>query len=186
MATVVIIADVIKLHDGEAKVKGITTLVSWVRRDPVDGTSHEIKSLNYLNSVMAKLEANMSGADEAICLDKNGCVAEGVGENIFLVKNGKISTPPTSTGALEGITSKAVVALAEKLGYKVTVENITLFMLFKAEEVFFTGTAAEIVPIRQVNWRQIGKGTRGPVTEKLMIEFQKVTRDPKQGVDAYA
>lgn len=186
IATVICIADHIKLHEGEAKIKGITTLVSWVRRDPVDGTSHEIKSLNYLNSVLAKLEANMSGADEAICLEKNGCVAEGVGENIFIVKNGKISTPPTSTGALEGITSKEVVKLAEKLGYKVTVENLTLFMLFNADEVFFTGTAAEIVPIREINWRTIGKGTRGPVTEKLMLEFHKLTRDPKQGVNAYS
>ena len=185
-ATVIVIADHIKLHDDEAKVKGITALVSWVRRDPVDGTSHEIKSLNYLNSVLAKLEANMSGADEAICLEKSGCVAEGVGENIFIVKNGKISTPPTSTGALEGITAKVVVQLAEKLGYKVAVENLTLFNLFNADEMFFTGTAAEIVPIRQVNWRTIGRGTRGPVTEKLMTEFHKVTKDPSQGVNAYA
>jgi branched-chain amino acid aminotransferase len=186
IATIVIIADGIKLHEGEAKTKGITTLVSWVRRDPVDGTSHEIKSLNYLNSVLAKLEANLSGADEAICLDKNGCVAEGVGENIFLVKNGEISTPPTSTGALEGITAKVVVELATKLDYKVKVENITLFMLFNADEVFFTGTAAEIVPIRQVNWRHIGVGNRGPVTKKLMEEFQKVVHDPKQGVPVYS
>ncbi len=185
-ATIIIIADYIKLHEGDAKIKGITTLVSWVRRDPVDGTSHEIKSLNYLNSVLAKLEANLSGADEAICLDKNGCVAEGVGENIFLVKNGKLSTPPTSTGALEGITAKAVVELSKKLGYEVTVENITLFMLFNADEVFFTGTAAEIVPIRQVNWRQIGNGNRGPVTKKLMDEFQTVVHDPKQGVAVYS
>ncbi|HTY75089.1 MAG TPA: branched-chain-amino-acid transaminase [Candidatus Nanoarchaeia archaeon] len=185
-ATVVVIADHIKLHDDVAKVAGITTLVSWVRRDPVDGTSHEIKSLNYLNSVMAKIEANMSGADEAICLEKNGYVAEGVGENIFIVKNGKIYTPPTSTGALEGITAKMVVQLAEKLGFKVVVENITLFMMFSADEMFFTGTAAEIIPIRQVNWRTIGKGSRGPVTEKLMMEFQKVTLDPKHGVNAYA
>ena len=185
-ATVIVIADYIKLYDDEVKVKGITTLVSWVRRDPVDGTSHEIKSLNYLNSILAKLEANLSGADEAICLERNGCVAEGVGENIFIVKNGKIYTPPTSTGALEGITSKVVVKLAEKLGYKVSVENLTLFMLFSADEIFFTGTAAEIVPIRQVNWRTIGSGTRGPVTEKLMAEFKKVTLDPKQGINAYA
>ncbi len=186
MATVIVISDHIKLHEGEAKVKGITTLVSWVRRDPVDGTSHEIKSLNYLNSVMAKLEANMSGADEAICLEKNGCVAEGVGENVFIVKNGVLYTPPTSTGALEGITAKAVVEIAKKLGIEVIVENLTLFMLFNAEEVFFTGTAAEIVPIRQVNWRTIGKGARGPVTEKLMVEFQKYTRDPKNSINAYA
>ena len=185
MATVIIIADTIKLHEGEAKTKGITTLVSWVRRNPVDGSSHEAKSLNYLNSIMAKIEANMSGADEAICLTPTGCVAEGVGENIFLVKNGKISTPPTSTGALEGITAKAVVEIANKLGCEVTVENLTMFMLFNADELFFTGTAAEIVPIRQVNWRQIGEGSAGPVTEKLMVEFHKLTRDPKQGVTVY-
>ena len=185
MATVIIIADTIKLHEGEAKTKGITTLVSWVRRNPVDGSSHEAKSLNYLNSIMAKIEANMSGADEAICLTPTGCVAEGVGENIFLVKNGKISTPPTSTGALEGITAKAVTEIAKKLGYGVTVENLTMFMLFNADELFFTGTAAEIVPIRQVNWRQIGEGSAGPVTKKLTVEFHKLTRDPKQGEAVY-
>ena len=185
MATVIVIADHIKLHEGEAKIKGITTIVSWVRRNPIDGSSHEAKSLNYLNSIMAKIEANMSGADEAICLAPTGCVAEGVGENIFLVKNGKISTPPTSTGALEGITAKAVTAIATKLGHEVTIENLTMFMLFNADELFFTGTAAEIVPIRQVNWRKIGTGTAGPVTKKLMDEFQKLTRDPKQGVAVY-
>jgi branched-chain amino acid aminotransferase len=184
-ATVIVIADRIVLHEGEAKTKGITTLVSWVRRNPVDSTSPEVKSLNYLNSIMAKMEANMSGADEAICLDKNGYVAEGVGENIFIVKKGKISTPPTATGALEGITAKSVVELAKKLGYEVTVENITPFMLFNADEAFFTGSAAEIVPIRQVNWRQIGNGNRGPVTEKFMDEFHKLTRDPKQGTAVY-
>lgn len=186
MATVIVIADHIVLHEGEAKVKGITTLVSWVRRNPVDGSSHEAKSLNYLNSIMAKIEANMSGADEAICLAPNGCVAEGVGENIFLVKNGKISTPPTSTGALEGITAKAVRELAKKLGYEVSEKNLTMFMLFNADELFFTGTAAEIVPIREVNWRTVGSGVAGPVTAKLMAEFKKVTSDPKHGVPIYS
>jgi branched-chain amino acid aminotransferase len=185
MATVIIIADHIKLHEGDAKIKGITTLVSWVKRNPVDGASHEAKSLNYLNSIMAKIEANMSGADEAICLTPTGCVAEGVGENVFLIKNGKISTPPTSTGALEGITAKAVIESAKKLGHEVIVENLTMFMLFNADELFFTGTAAEIVPIRQVNWRQIGDGSTGPVTKKLMVEFQKMTRDPTQGIAVY-
>ncbi len=181
-ATIIVIADHIKLHDGEAKTKGITTLVSWVRRDPVDGTSHEIKSLNYLNSVMAKIEANMSGADEAICLDRNGCVAEGVGENIFVIKNGKITTPPSSTGALSGITAKAVIGLAKKFGYDITEANVTPFQLINADELFFTGTAAEIVPIRQVNWRQIGAGNVGPVTQQLMAEFKKIVSDPKEGV----
>ena len=83
-------------------------MFSWVRRNPVDATTHEIKSLNYLNSVLAKIEANACGVDEAICLEGSGCVAEGVGENIFIVKNGEILTPPTSTGALAGITAEVV------------------------------------------------------------------------------
>jgi branched-chain amino acid aminotransferase len=184
-SSVIVIADRIVLHDGEAKTKGITTLISWVRRNPVDSTSPEVKSLNYLNSIMAKIEANRSGADEALCLDKNGYVAEGVGENIFIVKNGKLSTPPTSTGALEGITAKIVTEIAQKLGYTVTVENLTPVMLFNADEAFLTGTAAEIVPIRQVNWRQIGDGCCGPVTEKLATEFRKVAHDPAQGTPVY-
>jgi branched-chain amino acid aminotransferase len=184
-ATVIIITDTIKLHDGVAKTKGITTLVSWVRRNPIDGASHEAKSLNYLNSIMAKIEANMSGVDDAICLTPTGYVAEGVGENIFLVKDGQIFTPPTSTGALSGITSKVVVKLAEKLGYSVTVATLTLFQLFNADELFFTGTAAEIVPIREVNWRKIADGVAGQITKKLMGEFQKVTSDPTQGVVVY-
>jgi branched-chain amino acid aminotransferase len=181
-ATVIVIADTIVLHEGEAKVKGITTLVSWVRRDPVDGTSHEVKSLNYLNSIMAKIEANMSGADEAICLNKEGCLAEGVGENVFVVKNGKIITPPSAAGALEGITAKSVFALAKKMGYDIREANVTPFMLFNADELFFTGTAAEIVPIREVNWRKIGHGTTGPITMRLVNEFKKVVLDPKEGV----
>jgi branched-chain amino acid aminotransferase len=181
-ASVIIIADHIKLHEGEAKTKGITAIVSWVRRNPVDGASHEAKTLNYLNSIMAKIEANMSGADEALCLSADGTIAEGVGENIFLVKNGKIYTPPTSTGALSGITSKAVVKAAEKLGYNVTIASLTMFQIFTADELFFTGTAAEIVPIRQVNWREIGAGTLGPITKQLVAEFHKLTCDPSQGV----
>jgi branched-chain amino acid aminotransferase len=184
-ASVIIIADHIKLHEGEAKIKGITAIVSWVRRNPVDGASHEAKTLNYLNSIMAKIEANMSGADEALCLSADGTIAEGVGENIFLVKDGKIYTPPTSTGALSGITSKAVVKAAEKLGFNVTIASLTMFQLFTADELFFTGTAAEIVPIRQVNWREIGTGTPGPITKQLVAEFHKLTCDPAQGVRAY-
>jgi branched-chain amino acid aminotransferase len=184
-ATVIVITGVIVLHDDEAKLQGITTLVSWVRRHPVDATSHEIKSLNYLNSVMAKIEANLAGADEAVCLDKNGFVAEGVGENIFIVKNGKIITPPTCSGALAGITSQVVRKLASKLGYEFQEANITPFQLLNADEAFFSGTAAEIVPIREVNKRTIGDGKPGPVTKKLLAEFQKTVTDPKNGVRIY-
>ncbi len=180
--SVIIITDTISLHASGAKENGITTMFSWVRRNPVDATSHEIKSLNYLNSVLAKIEANANGVDEAICLESNGYVAEGVGENVFIVKNGELLTPPTSTGALAGITAEVVVQLAAKLGVKLTVTNLTPFMLFTAEEAFFTGTAMEMVPIREVNKRQIGTGKPGPVTKKLMAEFHKVIEDPTQGV----
>jgi branched-chain amino acid aminotransferase len=179
--TIIIITDTINIKAGNAKETGVTTMFSWVRRNPVDATTHEIKSLNYLNSILAKIEANACGVDEALCLESNGYIAEGVGENVFIVKNGEILSPPTSTGALAGITADVVVELAAKLGLKLTVTNLTPFMLFTADEAFFTGTAMEMVPIREANKRPIGDGKPGPVTKKLMAEFQKVIDDPKSG-----
>jgi len=179
--TIIIITDTIQIRAGNAKETGITTMFSWVRRNSVDATTHEIKSLNYLNSIMAKIEANACGVDEAICLENNGYIAEGVGENVFVVKNGEIFTPPTSTGALAGITAEVVSELCNKLGIKLTIANLTPFMLFTADEAFFTGTAMEMVPIREVNKRQIGNGKPGDITTKLMMEFQEVIEDPKNG-----
>jgi branched-chain amino acid aminotransferase len=183
--TIVVITDKIALHGSEAKEKGATALLSWVKRDPVDATTHEIKSLNYLNSILAKIEANISGVDEAICLDKNGFICEGVAENIFMVKNGKIFTPPSYTGALPGITAEEVMKLAQRLGYEVLEKNITPYELFNANEVFFTGTAAEIVPVREINKRTIANGTPGPVTKRLMAEFSELVRDPREGIPIY-
>ena len=180
--SVIIITDTISIMSSEAKEKGISTVISWVRRHPVDTTTHEIKSLNYLNSVLAKMEATAYEVDEAIGLDKNGIVAEGVGENLFVVKDGKLFTPPSSTGALAGITAKLATEFAINLGFSVTEANITPFQLFTADELFFTGTAAEIVPIREVNRRQIGNGKPGPVTKKLMAAFEKATTNPAFGV----
>jgi len=180
--TIIVITDTIALHKGEAKKEGATAMLSWVKRDPVDATSHEIKSLNYLNSILAKIEANISGVDEAICLDKNGYVCEGVAENIFIVKNRKLFTPPSCTGALPGITAEEVIKLARGMGFEVEEKNITPYELFNAEEVFFTGTAAEIVPVREINKRAINNAKPGPVTKKLMEEFSRLVSDPKQGV----
>jgi branched-chain amino acid aminotransferase len=179
--SVIIITDTINIKAGNAKEVGITTIFSWVRRNPVDATTHEIKSLNYLNSILAKIEANACGADEALCLEEGGCIAEGVGENIFIVKDGTVLTPPTSTGALEGITAQAVADLCQQLGIKLVVANLTPFMVFTAEEAFFTGTAMEMVPIREVNKRVIGEGKPGPVTKRLMAEFHKIIEDPSCG-----
>ena len=181
-STIVIITEpLLKLHSAEAKERGIDTVVVWVRRDPVDATSHEIKSLNYLNSVLGKIEANIAGADEAICLNKEGYVCEGVGENIFLVKEGKLLTPPISSGALDGVTRAFILEAAKAVGYTVQEKNITLNELFNADEVFFTGTAAEVTPIRKINDRVIGNGRPGPVTTRLRDEFYTATKDPKMG-----
>lgn len=180
--TVIVIADTIALHKGGAKENGVTAMISWVKRDPVDATSHEIKSLNYLNSILAKIEANIAGVDEAICLDKNGFVCEGVAENIFIVKRGRIFTPPSYTGALPGITAEAAIELARELGYDVEEKIITPYELFNAEEAFFTGTAAEIVPVSEINKRTIGNGKPGAVTKRLIEEFAKLVCDPKHGI----
>jgi len=147
----------------------------------VDAATHEIKSLNYLNSILGKIEANNTGADEAICLNKTGYVCEGVGENIFIVRDGEIITPPVSSGALNGITREVIIRLAKKLGIEVTERNITPNELFTADEAFFTGTAAEVAPIREVNKRVIGAGKPGPVTKRIMQEFEKATKDPNEG-----
>jgi branched-chain amino acid aminotransferase len=183
--SIIIITDTISIMSSEAKEKGISTVITWVRRHPVDTTTHEIKSLNYLNSILAKMEATAYGADEAIGLDKTGLISEGVGENLFIVKDGKVFTPPSSTGALAGITAKLATEFAKNLGYPVAEANITPFQLFTADEVFFTGTAAEVVPIREVNKRQIGNGKPGPVTKKLMAAFEKAIVDPAFGVPIY-
>jgi len=181
-ATVIIITEpMITLHSKEKKEKGITSMITWVKRDPVDATTHEVKSLNYLNSILAKIESNTADVDEAICLDKTGFVCEGVAENIFIVKDGKVVTPPTSTGALRGITRFVVMRLAEKLGYPMVEANVTANELFTADEVFLTGTAAEITPVREVNKRIIGDGKLGPVTKRLMEEFSKLVRNPREG-----
>ncbi|MBS7647481.1 MAG: branched-chain-amino-acid transaminase [Candidatus Bathyarchaeia archaeon] len=183
--TVIVITDTIALHKSEAKEKGISAVLTWVRRDPVDATTHEVKSLNYLNSILAKIEANINGADEAICLDKNGYICEGTGENIFIVKDGRIYTPPSSTGALRGVTAETVRELAKSLGYEVIEKNITPYEAFTADEVFLTGTAAEIVPVREINSRQIGAGKPGPITRRLIEEFSKLVQDPKHGIPIY-
>jgi branched-chain amino acid aminotransferase len=180
--SIIVIAEpTIVLHSKEIKEKGITTMITWVKRDPVDATSHEVKSLNYLNSVLAKIESNAADMDEALCLDQTGFVCEGTAENVFIVKEGKVITPPTSTGALRGITRTVVMTLIEKFGIPLMERNITPNELFTADEVFLTGTAAEITPVREVNSRTIGNGKLGPITKHLIQEFDKMLRNPKEG-----
>lgn len=180
--TIIIITDTIRLHEDDRKEGGITAVIAWVRRDAIDATSHEVKSLNYMNSILAKIEANNAGVDEAITLDRMGYVCEGVAENIFIVRDGTLLTPHSSTGALPGITAQVVMQIARRLGYTVIQRNTSPNELFTANEVFFTGTAVEIVAVKEINKRIIGEGKIGPVTKRLMDEFQKAVRDPDEGV----
>lgn len=184
-SVIIIAAPMLKLYDEEKHRKGISMIVSWVRRDPVDATSHEIKSLNYLNSILAKIEANNVGADEALILDINGYICEATGENIFIIKDEKLYTPPRSSGALPGITASVIKRIAAKLGYEVIERNLTVTELYSADEAFLTGTGAEIMPIREVNKRRIGEGKMGPITERILEEFMRIVRDPNEGIPIY-
>ncbi len=184
-SVIIIAVPMLQLYDEEKRRRGISMIVSWTRRDPVDATSHEIKSLNYLNSILAKIEANNAGADEAIILDTHGYICEATGENIFVVKNGKLYTSPRASGALPGITASVIKRIAAELGYEVIERNLTVTELYEADEAFLTGTGAEIMPIREVNKRKIGEGRIGPITEKILEEFKKIVRDPSEGTPIY-
>ena len=155
----------------EARIQGIKVKTSSYTRHHVNITMCKAKANgNYINSILALREAQEAGADEAMLLDNEGYVAEGSGENIFLVENGELVTPEL-TSCLEGITRDSVITLARDLGYKVTERRITRDEVYVADEAFFTGTAAEVLPISEVDRRTIGSGGRGPVTEQLQTTY---------------
>lgn len=181
-ASIIIIVEQIQLVGGAAKEKGISAIIASTRRDSVSATTHEVKSLNYLNSILAKLEANEAGADMAIMLDSRGFVSEAEAANIFIVRNGTIATPPTTAGILDGVTRRRIIKLIRELGMEVVERDITPFELITAEEVFLTGTGAEILPVTKINGIQIGDGVPGPITRKVMQEFEKLVKSGKEGV----
>jgi branched-chain amino acid aminotransferase len=155
----------------EALENGIRVKTSSFARHHVNITMCKAKANgNYMNSILAHQEAAQDGYDEALLLDVDGFVAEGSGENIFIVRNGKLYTPDL-TSALEGITRDTIISLAGEIGIQVIEKRITRDEVYTADEAFFTGTAAEVTPIRELDNRAIGKGTRGPITEKLQTMF---------------
>ena len=160
----------------EAIEQGVDVGVSsWQRMSPNTFPAAAKIGGQYINSQLIVMEAKNHGYLEGIALDANGFVSEGSGENIFLVKDGRILTPPLASSILQGVTRRCVVTLAEDMGYEVTEELIPREVLYMADEVFFTGTAAEITPIRSIDHIQIGEGRRGPVTERLQTEFFGIT-----------
>lgn len=161
----------------EGMAKGIRVKTSSFTRYPVNVHMAGAKACaNYLNSIMANQEVTAEGYDEALLLDAAGFVAEGPGENIFIVNNGALHTPDLSSGALNGITRDTIIRLAREMGFEVKERRITRDEVYCADEAFFTGTAAEITPIRELDRRQIGIGRRGPVTEKLQARFFEVVQ----------
>lgn len=168
--TIFVIADKIALYPPEVYHRGLRCIVSSYIRNHPNSTPARVKSLNYLNNVMAKLEARDAGADEAIMLNLEGHVTECTGDNIFLARDGQLYTPDTSE-ILEGVTRQVVMQLAQKRGITVREKVLVRHDLCVCDECFATGTAAEIVPITEINKRQVGEGKPGPITRQLTQDF---------------
>ncbi|MDP2945373.1 MAG: branched-chain amino acid transaminase [Atribacterota bacterium] len=164
----------------EALVKGIKTKISSYARSYINSTSQKAKICgNYVNSIFAKMEAIEAGVDEAILLDTRGFVTEGSGENIFWIKNGIIYTTPTAT-VLEGITRDSIIKIAGDMNYQFQEKYICRDELYISDEVFFTGTAAEVTPIREIDNYQIGEGKRGPITENIQKKFFAIAKGKEE------
>jgi branched-chain amino acid aminotransferase len=173
---VIIIAGKIQLYPPELYQKGMEIITVPTLRNPHSALSPAIKSLNYLNNVLAKIEANNAGCEEAIMLNADGFIAECTGDNVFIVKQGRLLTPPLSAGVLYGITRLVVLEIAADSGLEVRELNLTRHDLFNADECFLTGTGAELVPIVKIDGRVIGNGKPGAVTQKLVAQYRALTK----------
>ncbi len=174
--TVFIIADRIELYPEEYYEKGLEVITCVTRRNSPDALDPAIKSLNYLNNILAKLETVRAGVPEGIMLSSNGYVAECTGDNIFLVRDDHVITPPISVGNLRGITRQVVMELLAGMGIETQEELFRLLEVYNAKEIFLTGTAAEVAPVVKVDGRAIGEGTPGPLTRKLREKFHQLTQ----------
>jgi branched-chain amino acid aminotransferase len=175
--SVIIIAATIALYPAEVYQKGLTVVTCATRRTNPASLNPAVKSLNYLNNVMARIEANLAGADEALMLNDAGNVAECTADNIFVIKNGQIFTPPITAGALRGITRSVVFEIAAELGLKIFEADITRHDVFIADECFLTGTAAELIPVIKADGRLIGNGKPGPISTRMIGRFREITRE---------
>ena len=178
---VFIIADAITLYPDELYRDGLETITSSVVRNHPQALSPRIKSLNYLNNILAKIEAIDAGFLEAVMLNHQGHVAECTGDNIFIVRRNEagpnLCTPPLHAGALEGVTMNTVIGLARDIGISVQHMDLTKHDLYIAQEMFLTGTAAEVIPVTTIDHRPIGDGRPGPVTRQLMAAFRDLVTD---------
>ena len=174
--SIIIIADQIALYPPEMYQNGLEVIIAEHVRISPNMLPPAVKSMNYLNNILANIEATKAGVGEAIMLNAAGEVAEATGDNIFIVQNGVVATPPPEAGILVGITRKVVCGLCEKLGISLQERRIAVEELFQAEEIFLTGTAAEVIAVTKVNGQVIGEGKAGPVTLKLLKAFRDFIR----------
>jgi branched-chain amino acid aminotransferase len=174
--TIFVIADKIQLYPKAIYERGLPLITVATQRNVPEALNPQIKSLNYLNNILAKIEAITAGFEEAILLSHSGYVTECTGENLFIVKGRQLLTPPPYIGVLRGITRGAVMDLGLRARLTVKEELLTRHDLFNADEMFLTGTAAEIIPVVKVDGRQIGSGRPGPVTKQLQVAFRQMTR----------
>jgi len=174
---VIIIVDTISLYPEEMYEQGMAIITASTIRNHPAAVSPRIKSLNYLNNILAKIEGTDAGFQEALMLNHKGDVAECTGDNIFIVKNGVLKTPPTDAGILEGVTRNVVMELARAAGIPVEEPTLQRHDLYVADECFLTGTAAEVIPVVKLDGRPIGEGTPGPITRQLRRRFQEYVRE---------
>jgi len=172
--TIFIITSKMQFYPRELYEKGLRLVTVPTRRNDIESLNPALKSLNYLNNILAKIEATNSGALEALMLNRDGYVVECSGDNIFIVKNGTLLTPPSSVGTLEGITRNVVIDLAQSFKINCLESLLTRYDLYNSDEVFLTGTAAEIIPVTELDGRIIKDGKVGPFTKRLMLGFKKL------------
>ena len=171
-ASAFIIASTITLYPKERYENGLHLITCGTRRPNSAALSPQVKSLNYLNNIMAKIECIQAGCEEGIMLNDQGYVSECTGDNVFIVKNGKVTTPPISAGALDGITRRAVIEILGEMGIPCAETNMTRFDMYTADECFLTGTAAEVIAAVQYDRRPIGDGKPGKITLDLITRFK--------------
>src|SRR5262249_34449906 len=175
--SVFIIADTIVMYPREVYEKGMAIITASVIRNHPNALSPRIKSMNYLNNVLARIEAIDAGVPDAIMLNHEGSVAECTGDNIFIVRDGEVQPPTTADGILEGITRKVVIGLCGKLGIRCVEKTLQRHDLYIADECFLTGTAAEVIAVTKIDGRPIGNGEPGPITRKLLDAFHRHVRE---------
>lgn len=175
---VIIIADHIELYPKELYEKGLEIITAATMRNHPAALSAQVKSLNYLNNIMAKIEGKLAGCSEALMLNHKGEVAECTGDNIFIIRRGELLTPPADACILEGITRNAIIDLARELGIPVHQTVLTRHDIYVADECFLTGSAAEVIPVIKLDSRPIGSGSVGEITRRLSAAFHQLVRQP--------